>query len=495
MTLTLTLNDIKRTYEKIRTMGRRQIAAGNDDAALRGIETAAKIAYSFNWIYADDELETQLRIISKRKIKSEPLVPEPGRVVFYDSWGWDNRGLTQQYIRALKAMDIDFLFIFENEDPEQSSGIRSELNEYDKCEIFSIDRSLPLTGRLDSLHRRILTYRPEKLLMHITPWAVEALTVFHALTTVIKYQINLTDHAFWLGTGCLNYSLEFRSYGCTVSLEKRKLHRTQLLLNPYYPISSGETFRGFPEEAKGRVVLLSGGSFYKIYGQNGAYFRLVKRLLQDNPETVLLFAGNGNEKEIRKFIADNYLEKRFLLLGHRPDINEVFARCDIYLGTYPICGGLMSQLAAVNSKPILAYTTPDIPCNYVEGIICHNRPISITFTGEEAFFSEAKKMVRSDVYRRQLGEALRAAIISPEDFNHNFDTLLKTKQSHIEFKREEIDYDAFSALYLEVENNYLNFFKRLLLKTFWIKVPFLFPVVSFKILIALLFRRFSLKVK
>ena len=36
-------------------------------------------------------------------------------------------------------------------------------------------------------------------------------------------------------------------------------------------------------------------------------------------------------------------------------IDAVFENCDIYLGTYPICGGLMSQYAAMHAKPILAY--------------------------------------------------------------------------------------------------------------------------------------------
>jgi hypothetical protein len=488
-----TQNDILRTYEKIRELSRKQISIGNERKALRTIETAAKIAYQFNWRYADEELESQLQMISERMIQPERFVPRPGRFVFYDSWGWDNCGLTQQYIRALKAQNIELLFIFENEAPEKSCEIRTELETYGKCQTFSINQSLPLAEKLDALYRRILIFQPEKMLMHITPWAVEALTVFYALPTVCKYQINLTDHAFWLGTGCLNYCFEFRSYGCTVSLEKRGLTRKQLLLNPYYPITSGEVFLGFPKEAEHRVIFFSGGSFYKIYGRDGAYFRLVKRLLEDNPECVLVFAGDGDGQKIRNFIAENHLENRFLLLGHRPDINEVFARCDIYLGTYPICGGLMSQLAADNSKPILAYTTPDIPSNYIEDIVCHNQSISITLTEEEAFFEEARKLVQSKKYRRQRGKDLKKAIISSEDFNLNFKTLLKTHKNTFKFEHVDIDYNCFTSLYIDVENNYIDTFKRLLLKTFHLKMPFLFPMVFLKTVLAFLLRGYPIK--
>lgn len=491
----LKLTDIIKTFEEISALSRQQIDCGHYEAALQMIETGAKIAYHFNWIYSDEELEAQLKTISGQLLKSESINHKSGRIVFFDSWGWDSRGLTQQYIRAMIALEIEFLYVFENEDPEQSREIRSELEAYEKCEIFSINRSLPLADRLGALYKQILVYSPEKLLMHITPWAVEALIVFHALPTVCKYQINLTDHTFWLGTGCLDYSLEFRDYGCTVSLEKRKLSRDQLLMNPYYPINSGEVFRGFPDEVEKRVVIFSGSSFYKVYGRNGAYFQLVKRLLSENPECVLLFAGGGDDREIRKFISENHLEERFILLGSRSDINEVFSNCDIYLGTYPICGGLMSQLAAVNSKPILAYTTPDIPCNYVEGIVCHKQQTLITYTDKDAFFAEARKLVLNEEYRHHRGAVLREAIISPKDFNNNFENLLGKKQGPISFDHEIIDYDRFTALYLEVENDYLDSFKRLLLKTFHIKLPLLFPKVFLKITLALILRSLAYPTK
>ncbi len=485
----LKLTEIIQVYEKIRALSREKIALSNYESALQIIETAAKIAYHFNWIYTDKELERQLKIISEQLIQPDLQVPIKGRIVFYDSWGWDNRGLTQQYIRALKSLDMEFMFIFENMSVSQSDEIRVELESYEKCEIFAIDLSVPFTDRLSLLHKKILNYNPEKLLMHITPWAVEALVVFHALTSVTKYQINLTDHTFWLGVSCIDYSIEFRNYGCTISLEKRNLSRKQLLMNPYYPIDSGKAFQGFPNEAKQHVVIFSGSSFYKVYGRDNAYFKLVKRLLKENPECVLLFAGSGDKREISKFIKENHLEKRFLLLGSRSDINEVFAHCDIYLGTYPICGGLMSQLAAVNSKPILAYTTPDIQCNYLEGIVCHKKSVPVTFTNKDAFFTEAKKMVSCEKYRIQRGESLRKAIITPSDFNRSFELLLTTKESNMSFEHEIIDYNSFSELYLEVENNYQDTFKRLLLKKFRFKTPFLFPTICLKILLSFLFNK------
>lgn len=484
----LQLNDIVSSYEVMRTTSRKCINSGNYERAIQLIRSAARTAYLFNWIYSDDDLEEQIQIISKQMLSPLPLEYQKGRFVFYDSFGYDNRGLTQQYVRALIAQGAEFLYVFENESPENSINIRLELEEYEKCEIFSLDQSLPLKERLLSLYRVIYAYRPEKIFMHLSPWAVEALIVFHAFESVIKYQINLTDHAFWLGVRCLDYSLEFRSYGCTISLEKRNLDYGQLLVNPYYPITSKLEFKGFPVETKNRVVMFSGGTFYKIYGHNGCFFHLVKKILDENPEVLILFAGSGEGEEIDKFIRENQLQQRFILIGNRTDINEVVAHCDIYLGTFPITGGLMSQLAATNAKPILAYTTVDIPCNNVEGIVCHKHLVPITFTDEEAFLAEAKRLVSDEIYRLQRGRSLKEAIITATDFNSNFQQILQSNKNIIQFEIESINYESFTNLYLEVENNYQSPFKRLFLKTFRaqaiLKLPVIFIKIAPKVLLA-----------
>ncbi len=482
--MALTLDDITRSYEKLKDLSRRRIRAGRHPDALAIIQTAATIAYHVNWIYTDDELEAQLREISDRTIRPERFTPVPGRFVFFDSWGWDNRGLTQQYVAALKHIGAEFLFVFENQDERQSQRLRAELRAYDRCEVFALDRSRPAIERMDALYRRIAAFRPERLLMHITPWAAEALAAFHALPGVLKYQINLTDHAFWLGARCLDYCLEFRDYGCTVSLEKRGLMGEQLLKLPYYPITASEPFRGLPD-TRGRVVIFSGSSFYKILGRDGAFFRLARRLLDENPEAVLLFAGGGDERPVRRFIRESGLDDRFLLLGHRPDVTEVFARCDIYLGTYPICGGLMSQLAAAHGKPILAFTTPDLPCNYIEGIVSAAPTRPITATSEEELLGQARRLVQDEQYRRRTGEELRASLTSRAEFDRSFERLLESNEPPHPFARERIDFDAFSELYLEVENRYLHSSTRLLAKAFRAKMPLLFPVMFLKSIPAL----------
>ena len=44
----------------------------------------------------------------------------------------------------------------------------------------------------------------------------------------IRYQINLTDHAFWLGSQCFDKCIEFRSYGASISKEYREIQSSKI---------------------------------------------------------------------------------------------------------------------------------------------------------------------------------------------------------------------------------------------------------------------------
>jgi hypothetical protein len=493
----LALDDVRRVYDALKADSRKHIDHREWSLALKAIEEAARTAYLFNWIYTDPELEAQLHGISRAAVQPTAFVPEQGRVVFYDSWGLDNRGLTLQYLRALQAMDVQLLYIFENEQPDLSASIRSELAKSSNCQVFSVNRNLSTLERIDAVRRQLEVFRPEKLLTHITPWAAEAVTLLYALPQVRRYQINLTDHAFWLGVGCVDYCFEFRDYGCTVSFERRNIEREKLLPNPFYPLVASMPFQGFPLEARDRVVIFSGASFYKIYGRDGAFFRIAARLLAENPEAIILFAGGGEGREITDFIHRNSLEDRFILIGNRRDIGEVFAHCDIYLSTYPVTGGLMSQLAAVNGKPILAYTSPDIQCNMVEGIVCQKQTLPITIFDEQEFFKEARKLVTDRDYRRARGAQVRDGMITEQEFNESFANLFTSGQGKSDFAQIEIDYDAFAHLYLEIENKFQSPFKRLFLKNFRASAMWRFPDIFVKIsplLIEILSKRISMTV-
>ena len=63
---------------------------------LRLIELSAhlKYNYAFDDTLYDEELENSLKQISNSLFKSEKIVPNEDVVLFYDYFGYDNRGLT-----------------------------------------------------------------------------------------------------------------------------------------------------------------------------------------------------------------------------------------------------------------------------------------------------------------------------------------------------------------------------------------------------------------
>ncbi|PRY53668.1 hypothetical protein B0I27_103138 [Arcticibacter pallidicorallinus] len=473
--------DINQAFEKIKRLANGKFLKQEYGSSLAHIESAAIHAYNFNIVYTDPDLEEMIEKISSKLFEQVSNRSNTGRILFYDSFGWENRGLTQQYIRALIKLGYSFLYVFENKHSKYSATIEAELRAFpSQVEVFEMDIEMPLIARGQDLYQRILEYNPDKGLLHLSPGCSMALSVFHAFPNIEWININLTDHAFWLGSKLFHKNIEFRDYGYSISLRKRFFKHEQLARLPYYPIMEPSPFEGFPERAmlKDKVIVFSGGSFYKVYGDNGLFFTILDQLLVENPEIVLLFAGSGDPAVFKMFIDAKGYQERVLLLGHRKDINELFTKCDIYLGTYPLSGGLMSQYAAVNGKPILAYTSDDLPANYVEEVVCHNRNFKITYTDLREFFDYAKRLVRDPQFREGEGSKLRQVVISPEQFAEELDEILKYSESHRRMKEIRINYERFSQLYLEIENQFTNAAKNYLISRYRLRAIILFPKFS-----------------
>ncbi len=489
MKINFTHNDILRYYRKIKNYAFLSFHKNKYDQSLKWINIAAQIAYNFNFIYADEDLEKLIYEISSKIITKKTLFrTNPNRFVFYDVFG-SSSVLAIQYVQALISHGYEFLFILEFIDNKRSKELLDILNRYDKAEVFFINHKTPYKEKIQNVYDKIIDYAPHKALLHLKPWSVEAICIFNALSTIKRYQINLTDHAFWLGVNCTDFCIEFRTYGATISIEKRGIPANKLLMLPYYPIIKTSQFEGFPLESKDKVIIFSGGNYYKIYGEQKKYFNIVKKILMEHPSSVILFAGDGDSSAIKQFIRKYNLQKRFILLGYRKDINEVFANCDIYLATFPITGGLMSQYAAINGKPILSYTDANIPSNIVEDLL-PGVQIQITHTNLEDFFTEAAHLITNKKYRKDTGELLKSQFVTTlQKFNMDFqDLILNTPKidnlnTNSNIKLVTIDYNKFSDIYLEVENKFFYALQILILKTFKFKAFFIFPKSTIKFFI------------
>lgn len=484
----LNKSDIIKAYELTKHLATKAYLKNNYNKSLEHISTAARIASSFNWIYTDDELENLLQALSSSIIPTTnyPISPN-GRYVFYDFQAFDNCCLTQQYLRALISYNVEILYIPERLIKSRSKAIINELLTYPKARILEIDDKMTSVERIRAIYNEINAFRPEKIFMQIEPSSAVAVTIFNAFPNVPKYFIDLADHLFYLGRSCANYFIEYRNRGCSVSINKRNLLPEQILLLPYYPVIDKYDFLGFPScVTSDKVVIFSGGNYYKIGGKDATYFKILKRLLSENPSLIILYAGIGIDTQFEEFIRINNLGTRIKLLGFRKDINEVIKHCDIYLNTYPFSGGLMCQYAASNCKPILAYNTQNRESDFVETIICDNSSIKITQTNLEDFHQEANKLINNKKYRYLVGKSIHDCIIKPEEFNNSLHNLISNNTNSKAFKMIDICYDEFFDRYLYLQNNGSYSFKFQIIRNFKIKSIILFPKIVFSSLPLLL---------
>lgn len=459
--LKLSIHDIKRGYFGLKQQVKKLVKQEKYEQALTYIQHCGTIAQQFNWIYKDEELDDILKEIGECVLSPTPSNYEvnTNRVVLYDDFH-ATFILAIQYVEALVKAGKEVLYVtYELKDNTKAVDYIKQY--YPSVKICV----LPVPDRVEflrNLYLIILHFHPSQILVQLKA-NTNTISVFANLPSNIKtYFINQDDQTFWLGAKAMNYVLEFRPFGVTISQQRRGIKPEQQIVIPFYPIVDNNPFQGFPKECteEGKVLVFSGGDIYKVLDDRMMYWHLVKELLNRHPNVVFLFATKGDNigmDFLHNFIKENQFEKRFIYTKFRPDINEVLAHTDIYMGTCPASGSLMSQLAARNATPILQYYYPNTPDDETEQALCVNDKFQISYQNEEDFFVEADKLINDVEYRKIQGERLRRAMISRDQFNELVKISLETNESQIHLETINIDYKLLDARWFDLEKRgFLN---------------------------------------
>lgn len=190
--------------------------------ALELISLAGNILYNYNQYYSDENLEENIKVISEGILgKSELDNLNEDTVIFYDGFGLDTRGLAQIYLLAL--CNFKKVIYVTNEKRRNSlPTIKKILKNGNHISYF-----LPELSKIDKigeLKKIIDQVKPKSIFMYTYPSDVIITTILHHYTNIIdRYQVNLTDHAFWLGNTCIDYCIEFRDYGAYISNKYRNI--------------------------------------------------------------------------------------------------------------------------------------------------------------------------------------------------------------------------------------------------------------------------------
>jgi hypothetical protein len=427
-------------------------------------EVAAKIGYNFNFKYTDDELENNINHIASLLLrKNLNFTGNQNRIVFYDSFSIDNKGLTQQYLRAIFSWNLELLYIT----PQKKIGhqILKELNDYPKSKILILSKK-SFENNLKTGIDSILQFKPGKTFLHFSPWDIFGFVLWTQINSTERFFINLTDHAFWLGKTCIDYILEYRNYGISISEKMRNIPKEKILHQAFYPIISSSPFLGFPISRKEKIIAFAGSSYYKTYGENFLFLNLMKEVLCQNENLIFLFAGFGNDKPIRKFIKDNQLETCFFLIGNRKDISEFFRNIDIYVNTYPLSGGLMTQYAAIMNKPIIGFSDEKLySCNDIEDLLgLESKGLLIKKT-KESFIKYFNELINDEAKRDENILFTKNAVLNKANFNISLKKTIENKKSNTKKHQIKIYQTKLFDTYIDIENNFLKAYNKMLFKS------------------------------
>lgn len=440
-------------YEKLKRLAQKGDERNDLDFSALCIKKAATLMYESNLIYADSDLEAALGLLSEKvlpqKVDFEKSGRKKKRIAFYDYFALDNRGLTEQYLAALFDSGYELLFVGCNEG-EKSKEIYRKLHE-NSVHVIVVPPKKELE-RAAFVAKEIEAFCPDIILGHTSPWDVAGLVAIRHFEGACKrYLINITDHAFWLGTKSFDFFIEFRSYGFNISKKHRGISEDNLLMLPYYPlVNENVPFQGFDFDTAGKKLIFSGGSVYKIQG-SPAFLNIVRHILKNHEDAIFLYLGNGDLSYFKKFIDENRFQNRFFCRPERKDVYEVFKRCYMYLNTYPLVGGLMTQYACVVGKiPITLNANGKFDANNVDELLLGKSGVQIQYDTELSCEKAVDFYLNDEKALKEAGEKVRSEVISPAVFARHLLSFLDGKTTGpVQPRSYDIDIDLFARQYIQ----------------------------------------------
>lgn len=417
--------------------------------ALVLMRMCADITYCYNQYYCDDVLEDYLKKISEAVLQDTKIEQtEKNTILFYDGFGYNDRGLIQIYLKALCKIG-KVIYITRDKSRNSIPDVLSILNENNGISFFIKDD--PFVKQIKYVSNIVETYKPAHMFMYTYPHDVVIPVVFNKYDGIIKrYQINLTDHAFWLGKKSFDYCIEFRDWGASLSYFYRNLDKSKIVMLPYYPnINWKQEFLGYPfpfDEKKQRFIF-SGGQLYKTLGGENKYYQIIDYILAKYPDVIFWYAGSGDRTEMDKLIKK--YPDRLYLTTERKDFFQIIQRCEFYLSTYPICGGLMFQYAAAAGKIPLTLRYDD----FTDGFLLRQKYLKIEFQKMNDLFDEVNILLNDKGYLDMKSNIMLQSVITIDRFEKEIKNLLDKGKTDISYVLEKYNMKKFKQNYHDNMND------------------------------------------
>lgn len=431
--------------DKLFNIAEKCIEKSKYETALSALSFYSSIQYKVNQVYTDDRVENLLQTISRNLIKKKDAYDSDNNtVLFYDGFGLDRRGIALIMCKAIVKNGYKLIYLSPREQINKQPTFVENFKQSDIVYEY-YEKNGPNLSYIKSLNKIIFERRPKVAFFYTYPNDVCGTIVFNSLKdAVYRFQLDLTDHAFWLGINAFDKCNGGRAFSTSIQYYYRHIPREKLSRLDSNLFVDDCKFNGLPFDENRRFIF-SGGQLYKTLGdKENTFYRIIDHILRQHSDIVFLYAGSGDDHLIKE-LGYKYPE-RVYLIPERPDFYQIMQRCVLYLNTYPMFGGLMMRYAAMAGKiPVTLKHDNDS-----DGILIDQKSRKIEYETYDELIEDVDRLLSDEKYLRQRESMLDGSVMTEECFIRNVRMMIE--EHNTEFPIEEIEFvntDQFRKEYLE----------------------------------------------
>ena len=425
------------------------LGKGKTERALACLAACSQVLYDYNQVYTDRELEDAAKALGNRMREEhrealDAYEPTAGKVLFYDGFGLDSRGVAKMYLNALLKNGYRVIYLI----PETSRGNMPETEEILRGKdavLYSYPRD-SFGQWAEALAGIFLKEQPKAMLFYTTPYDASGAAAFAMMRgKAERFLIDLTDHAYWLGTGSNDFFLGSREMSASNQLYGRGIPREKLIkLGVNLMVDEAEDPAGLPFDPEKTRYVFSGGELYKTLGDaENTYYRIVDHLLEGHPDLYFLYAGSGDDREMKK-ITGKYSGRAFRV-PERKDFYSLIRHSVFYLNTYPMFGGMMMKYAAHCGRLPLTLRHE----NDSDGLLVDQESREIEYDTAGELMADADRLLADPDYLAAREKKLEGSTISEERFVKNLRGALEEHRTDYDHRYSRMDTARFQEEYLE----------------------------------------------
>ena len=467
---------------KLKKIASKSYNKGNVEKSLAAISSCANILYHYNQYYVDDFLEDILLKISHRFSKDEELKKVQNKitdknsnnvVLFYDGFGLDNRGIASNITWAIAKNNYKLVYVTKKNRRDKQPLLKNLLKDFE-VEYCYIDNQCGYIECARQLYNTIINHNPKFSFFYTFPSDVSGVVAFNSVKDfTIRFQVDLTDHAFWLGINAFDYISSGREYSVSIQKYYRHIETSKMIWFDIagYPMVPETKFEGLPFVQNTKFIF-SGGALYKTLGdKNNTFYRIINHILAKHHDIVFYYLGEGDTTELEKLT--RVYPSRVFYGKERKDFYEVLKRCLFCLNTYPMFGGMMMRYTALAGKLPLTLIHNSEAAN----ILYKQGSREIEYDNLDVMLCDIDRIILDDNYRKDREKKLKGAVYDEIQYVNNIKSIIETNKSLLEYDFSEIEKVDTNKFRCEYKNRFK--YKMIVNSLFQRKNFVLFPYFPF----------------